>query len=296
VTTTDLRDQEETRPLTAACRRDLVTFVVLAYALSWGWLIPWAATGHTVREGVGWPTHFPSLLGPMVAAMAVTAWRSGRPGLRRLAQGMVRWRIGWRWWIVATSPLLAVLLLWPVLMALGLAPAAGDLRRYNGLPVLNVVWVLLLVIVVNGLGEETGWRGYLLPRLETRLGPLRATVVVSLVWAGWHIPQFFYLHSLRGFSPLMIPVWGYGLFCGAVIMTWLFNRTGGSILAVAVFHGTYNLSNGTLAASAHSGLLSIVTWVLVVGFAIVLLRAERRAQGEGRTVLGRDPAASLAAR
>jgi uncharacterized protein len=85
--------------------KPVVAFFVLAYAISWVWVIPWAATGHTVYEGEGWPTHFPSLLGPMLAAFAVTAWTAGQVGVRDLLARMVRWRIGWRWWLAVLSPL-----------------------------------------------------------------------------------------------------------------------------------------------------------------------------------------------
>src|SRR5947209_349820 len=84
--------------------RALLAFFVLSYALSWAWVIPFAATGQTVFEGRGWPTHFPSLLGPMVAAFVVTAWTTGRVGVRDLCSRMVQWRIGWRWWLIALSP------------------------------------------------------------------------------------------------------------------------------------------------------------------------------------------------
>jgi len=64
--------------------RALVAFFVLSYALSWTWVIPLAATGHKVLQGQGRPTHFPSLLGPMLAAFTVTAWTMKRRGVRDL--------------------------------------------------------------------------------------------------------------------------------------------------------------------------------------------------------------------
>ena len=74
--------------------RALVAFFALTYALSWSWVIPLAATGSTVYPGKVWPTHFPTLLGPMVAAFAVTARTVGRHGVRDLVRRMGRWRIG----------------------------------------------------------------------------------------------------------------------------------------------------------------------------------------------------------
>ena len=96
---TDVVDRERatTTGVEAAFdRTSVVAFFVVAYVLSWAWVIAWAATGHTVVQGQGWPTHFPSLLGPLVAAFVVTAWRRHARGIRDLLTSMARWRIGWR--------------------------------------------------------------------------------------------------------------------------------------------------------------------------------------------------------
>jgi uncharacterized protein len=99
---TKARIDEERLPFNV---KALVAFFALSYALSWAWVIPLAATGHTVFQGRGWPTHLPSLVGPMLAAFIVTVWTTGRSGVRDLLRRMGRCRIGWRWWLVALSPL-----------------------------------------------------------------------------------------------------------------------------------------------------------------------------------------------
>jgi hypothetical protein len=95
------------RPARGAARFDLralVAFFALAYALSWSWAISLAAAHQVVYRGESWPTHYPSLLGPAIAAVAVTAWTMGRPGLRDLGARLVRWRVALRWRLVAVSP------------------------------------------------------------------------------------------------------------------------------------------------------------------------------------------------
>ena len=228
--------------------------------VSWAWVVPWAATGHTVLQGEGWPTHFPSLLGPMLAAFAVTAWTTGRAGVRDLVSRMGRWRIGWRWWLAVASPLVFFFVVLGVMALVGAdIPARSDFASFSGLPEgVSVVGVALLVTVVNGFGEETGWRGYALPELQRRFSPLVATAIIAVFWAGWHAPQFLFLDSYKDFSAAMLPVFVFGLACGAVVWTWVYNRTG-SILAVVVWHGTYVVVN-----------------------AIVLLVLERRARRAGK--------------
>ena len=84
--------------------RELLAFFALAYALSWAWVVPLALAHQLVRRGDGWPTHAPALLGPLVAAFAVTAWTAGRPGVRELLGRLGRWRVAARWWLVAVGP------------------------------------------------------------------------------------------------------------------------------------------------------------------------------------------------
>jgi hypothetical protein len=115
--------------------RSTAVFVLLAYALSWAWLIPVAVTGVTVSAGRGWPTHFPALLGPLLAAFGVTAWRDGRPGTVDLLRRMVRVRVALRWWLLAVSPLLLLLLVLAVDAALAVSPPAyGRFAVFSGLP------------------------------------------------------------------------------------------------------------------------------------------------------------------
>jgi len=112
--------------------RALLCFFALAYAWSWAWVIPFVVADRTVYQGRGWPTHFPSLIGPLVAAFVVTAWTTRRAGVLDLVRRMGRWRIGWRWWVAALSPVayfvlaLAGLLLAYFLYRRGLASPDED--------------------------------------------------------------------------------------------------------------------------------------------------------------------------
>jgi len=255
----------------------------LAWLISWAWVIPLAATAQTVYQGRGWPTHLPSLAGPLVAAFIVTGCTTGRAGARDLVARMSRWRIGWRWWLMACSPLgfLGVALLGMAAVGASIPPTR-DFARFSGVPAgLGVVVVALLIIAINGFGEETGWRGYALPELQRRFSPLAATLILSAGWAIWHVPMFFLLDSYGKFSAPMLLVFAFGLACGAVVLTWLYNHTGGSVLAVVVWHGLYNVAGATAAASDGSGTIAAVVWTLVVAQALVLVIFEVRARRRG---------------
>jgi hypothetical protein len=146
----------------------LIAFLIVAFALSWTWALPLAAVGKVVEKGQGWPTHFPALLGPALAALAVTAWTAGTPGVRDLLRRMGDWRIPVRWWAAALSPLAFLAPALVVAALAGTLPTRGDFGRYSGLPAVGVVGIVLIATLVNGLGAETGWRGFLPPLLQRR--------------------------------------------------------------------------------------------------------------------------------
>ncbi len=270
--------------------RGLIVFFVLAYALSWSWAIPLAVAHLVIRRGEGWPTHYPMLLAPAIAAVVVTAWTMGRPGVRDLLARLVRWRVPVRWWLAALSPAGFLVLALIAMAAAGKAlPSAAAFGQFSGTPAIGLVGVLLLITFVGALGEETGWRGYALPQLQRRFSPLTSSLILAVLWFLWHLPQFLVIAAYRDFSPVQYVGMLLGLTCGAVILTWLYNRSGGSILLVIIWHGLYNFVSGTQAAT---GLLAAVVTTLVMAQGVVLIVLELRARRRGRpSVLGPPQAA-----
>lgn len=261
-------------------------YTVLAYGISWALWIPLAVMGETVERGDAWPTHVPGLMGPMVAALLATWIGEGRPGIRNLLARMARWRVAPRWWLMAFSPLAFFLVAIPVARLVdGAWPAWGRFDEMNGFPAVGVVGVLLLVTLLNGFGEETGWRGFAIEHLQRRMTPLAATLVVAVAWAGWHAPIFFFVSGFKDFGPAMLVGFFIGMACGAVVLTWLYNRSGGSVLIVAVWHGIYNIVTGSAGAE---GTVQVVVSALVITLAIRLVVQEVHAAHAGApTVIGR---------
>jgi membrane protease YdiL (CAAX protease family) len=137
----------------------------------------------------------------------------------------VRWPARWRWRLAALSPLafLAVALL--VAAAFGALPSAGDYARMSGVPA--GIGLVLVALAINGLGEETGWRGFA-QRLQERVGPPRATAAVAVGWAGWHAPLFAVMASYRDFGIPLALGFLVGLGAGAVVLTSIFNASRGA--------------------------------------------------------------------
>lgn len=213
--------------------------------------------------------HYLASFGPLLAALLVTAAIGGRSGIRDLLASMTRWQIGWRWWAVAVGPvglfafaaLVARLVegAWPDLHDLGKVNFLGDV----GAPAAVVLW-----LATFGFGEETGWRGFALPHLQRRRTAVTATIIVAVMWAVWHAPYWFYLPGYVRMGVAGVPGFVIGLVLGAVLLTWLYNGTAGSIPAVAVWHALFDFFSGSQAAD---GLMNGVMSTLIVVWAVAIL-------------------------
>ena len=249
--------------------RHLMAFVVLTYGLSWSWWVALVIRGQTTHNGVGWPTHLPGLLGPAVAAFVVTAATSGRPGVRELLGRVVRWRFDVRWYALVVLTLLATLP--SVLVGSGQRSWSG-LLSYSGAPhVADPAAVLLVayVLVVNGFGEEVGWRGFLAEQLLFRTSRGITAVLVTIVWATWHLPMFWVVADLSALGAVQRVGWLVGLAFGSLFLTWMYDGAGHSILLVALWHTAYNLATATDAARGLPAAL-VSTAAMVVGVVLVL--------------------------
>ncbi len=182
-----VRSRSRTRGWVVA--HPLVSYVLLTYFLSWSFWVPLALGGRTVETGVGWPSQMPGLVGPAVSAVIVTALVGGRAGLVDVWRRLTRWRVG-RWWLSVLAILAAG--------AVGLALVGGiadttDLTGYNGISAgIGPLATIAVVLVINGVGEETGWRGFLADGLLARHSLSVTSLLVALVWAPWHAPLFFF--------------------------------------------------------------------------------------------------------
>jgi membrane protease YdiL (CAAX protease family) len=256
-------------------RYPLVSFFVLSYALSWAYWVPLLMRGLRVAPGSS-TTHFPGLLGPAMAATIVVAVCQGGDGVRTLLRRLLAVsRPRARFWAYSLSPIgfLAAALL--VLGVRGVPiPEAADFARFSGLPELGLPTVALLVVLIGGYGEELGWRGFALERLQQRYGPLGGALLLALLWAGWHLPTFGVIQTYREMTvPMIVGGFLVGLTAGSLVLARVSRQTGGSVLAAALWHATYNL---TAATSAGGGFIAAFTTTCVIVWAVTLLVREWR--------------------
>src|SRR5215207_7335043 len=237
--------------MSAIRRHPLITFFVLTYALTWGFL-PLGIFGAT---------------GPLIAALMVIPITHGWAGLRELGSRMIRWRVRWYWYALAIGLPLAVFL---VIVALNVAlgAPAPSLAQFSPWYAVIAVFAVRLVDPLDGpMSEEPGWRGFAQPRLQANRSPLLATLILALLVAIWHapllLPQF-------GGSPLEL----LATFAATFWYAWLFNHTGGSVLMTLVAHSTQGIVQTSAfwaaeAAATRVVLLETVVWcVVAIGLVI----------------------------
>lgn len=214
-------------------------FFLLAYLFSWSFFIPLALQGLGWITGIPNQLHFLGAFGPLLSAFVVTISTEGFPGLKRWSAQLTHWKTGWKWWLpTALSPGLVFSM---TCVLLGLF--SGDWRPINRFGFVSEIptipWYLgwLLMLGTFGLGEEAGWRGFALPRLQQKYDARISSLFLGLVWAFWHFPVFFYGYPA---SLLGIGIFLVSILSGSAFLTWLYNTTVGSVLAAAIWHGTYN--------------------------------------------------------
>lgn len=203
--------------------RPLACFVPLALLLSWyPWLIA-LAMGRTTG---------PNPLGPLVAALIVTATGEGWSAVKELLRRVVRAKVGPRWYAMAFGLPVALVVASVAVNALFGAPWPTS-AQLAGWP--EMIEKFIFIFLFIALGEEPGWRGFMLPRLQARHGPLLVSLILGAVWAVWHLP-------LLGneFKPDQILPFLISVFAATVVITRLFNGSGGSVLLPMLMHSTVN--------------------------------------------------------
>jgi uncharacterized protein len=181
-------------------------------------------------------------LGAGFAAFLVTAALSGRAGVADLGRRSVRWRVGVRWYLIAllSVPVGATLISLVIYGPRALAAPSGGWPQ----ALAEVAAVFLLQLVLFQLAEETGFTGFLQHHWRDRYHPLKLALYVALMWALWHMPDHF---AVEGWglqqllsAPVVFAIELVSLFFARAIFVWFYNRTGSSVLLVAIFHASFD--------------------------------------------------------
>jgi membrane protease YdiL (CAAX protease family) len=272
----------------ALIRHPLVAFFLLAYAISWLIELPVILAHLQNGAGLGDGTLllFLGSFGPSLAAVILTAASEGSAGVRALLGRLLPWRVSLVWILIALYGFLALGL--PAITLLGAASVSEVLAQLPLALVAVPVNALTSFLVLGPLGEELGWRGYALPRLQAAYGALAGSGVLGLLWAYWHAPLMLF-PEWRGDLPvgaflIVYPLYTIPL---TIIFAWVFNGSGGSVFVTTALHAAFNYTVfflnrrfdlGRYDALPLLAVMSCLFWLVALGLSAVYgprLGAER---------------------
>jgi uncharacterized protein len=253
----------------------VIWFYLLAFGISWLGMISIVLSARGIapfdNPYFQWLSIF-YVIGPALAAVIASQVSEGKAGVGDLLKGMLRWRVGLVWYVVAG--------LGPV----GLLTLSQAVTRLLGLPIaitmpqINLSPYLIFSFAVSFFAntcEEIGWRGFALPHLQKRYNALIATLIVGTLWALWHLPLVF-LAGPMSEDPFL---WFITIVTNTFIYTWIYNSTKGSILLVAILHVSLNMF-GTFITGvspvAYALLNCVVAIILIAMFGSINLSRRGR--------------------
>jgi membrane protease YdiL (CAAX protease family) len=229
-----------------AKRHPLVTFFVLAYALTW-----WASIVYAF-----YPNPFPVFpYGPFLAAIITLGLTGGKGRIKALLRRIVMWRVGLRWYAIALF-LPVGLALAAVYLNVLLGAPAPSLAEFGNWPGLLILFPLTLLIG-GPLGEEPGWRGYALPRLQTGRYALAGSLILGALIALWHLPLL-----LTSEEPVPAGAFFPEIIAGMIVISWVYNNTQGSVLLAALIHTSHNAIEGFFGGMFSGADLTTLYWLL----------------------------------
>src|SRR5215203_28839 len=249
-------------------RHPIITFFVLTYVFTWAIESPLVFLTDSVTAIQGLVLVILASNVPSAVAIVLTAIVFGRGALRKLLARLLIWRVSPFWYLVV--------FLGPVVLVGGVVL----LNTLMGGPALSLgmtlvgatIFFAFSVVPGSALGEEIGWRGYVLPRLQSRMSALSAALLIAPIWGLWHLPLWLTGDPVK--TPTFYVAFFASVFSMSVLLTWVYNSTGGSLLMVVILHATVNLpvtlviddlgTRGRVPSLLYFGLLVVAAIVVVM--------------------------------
>lgn len=241
-----------THNINSQSRRELIQYTILVFAVTWGIasiliIFPEAVEAVFGEMSTLSPVYFLAVYAPLMTAVGLTIAHNGRAEVLSLFLKLKP--------RLPSLPYYALVILgWPIVDSIALFcqhVITGESVEYLDLNLWYLgptILVTTLLVDAGPMGEELGWRGYALPRLLTLFGsPLKAALLLGVVWGIWHLPAFFISGTAQHDLGMGIFWLILGTTLVSIIMTWLYQRTGGDVLAAGLLvHLMNNLTQARL--------------------------------------------------
>lgn len=245
--------------------RSPLRFLILLFILS----APFWLAGNIAEQQLPLPFSLPAgalvLVCPMVAALILIYREEGSKGIKRQFRRCFDYkRIKAKVWY------LPIFLLMPFLMALEYA-----VMKLTGMPVpdpqysIHLLPVFFALFFIGGIGEEIGWTGYATDPLQARRSAFRASIILGIVWAVWHMMPYIQGHN----APIWLLAQSGATVVLRVLVVWIYNNTGKSLFAAVAFHASSNLSELVLFPIYGSHYDPVIAFALlaITAAAVVIL-------------------------
>ncbi len=248
--------------LTRSRNAGLIPFFILTYVITWGigiFVILFPAQFKAIfGEITGFnPIAILAVAAPTISATILVLVREGWSGVRALYARLFHWRVGIQWYalILIGIPMIG----WLIVQGTGSDP------KYDLSTPPLILSALLNLLIFGPLGEELGWRGYALPRLLKYFNPLAASLILGAIWGVWHLPSFFISSLVQ--SSLSLPIFLIMGLTTSILLTWLFEHTGRSVLIAVLFHYSLNFTLSIIGAPLPAvAIVFLVLAIVVVAY------------------------------
>ncbi|MDF2514313.1 MAG: Abortive infection protein [Herbinix sp.] len=255
-------------------------FIILSYGISWAFWIP-LLLNYQFKAGI---TLLPSQfylasIGPLLGAVLTSLICEGAGGLKAWFLRAYSLRFPKKW--------LGIAILMPICYGIvgilahriivGVWPDWSNFGLTEKLPGFNLLQTGLVWIVTFGLGEESGWRGFLLPELTKRFSLRISALIVAGIWIFWHLPAFWFNENYINMGPGILG-WAISLCFGSVLLAWLSNGSSFSVIPVLIWHGGFDLIT---ASDEAAQVMAMVCSMLVIIQGIYLIRKMARSEVKG---------------
>ena len=225
-------------------RKKLFVFLILTFL--WSWIL-WIIGLNDLSDGINQESigkflvfFFVGVYGPTISAIITTLFFDGLIGVFELIKKLFIWKVPLKYYVY-------LILLPLIFVIIGIALYSqfiGEIGGFDKMAYLSIPTILLAGLYAGPLGEELGWRGFLLPEFQKKYSNLKSAIIIGFIWFIWHIPLWWApFGTLVSGEPIsLIPVITYFtmLICLSIIITWLVINSKGSVLIAILFHLSIN--------------------------------------------------------
>ena len=200
---------------------------------------------------------------PTISAIIISGLIGGWKELKKLLGGFLKWKVGLTWYFAGFLLMIGPLIFAAIYLLIGGA-APGPV---SGLTIPIILIELFLTLFRGPLSEEAGWRGFALPRLQTRFNALISSILLGIIWACWHIPLYFIEPRIPFYIFIFLVI------VISILMTWGYNNTKGSLIITIIFHFSFNF-NGAFITGLFGLLPQMIFYIgggIMIGTYVIIV-------------------------